>query len=191
MPGPTIPAGAAQVLVAWRHTTGAGPYVATYGIATGAGSVAMANAIMAIWVARWQVGVPNVLRLTDVQVWQGPSGALSIFQSTSAANTGTSANTPLPPNTSIKVRKTTATSGRRGRGTMHLPGAIEANVDSLGANTPGSITTYNGRLASILADHAAGGFPMRLLHSLGSSTPTAITALTVTPFVGTLKRRMA
>lgn len=191
MPGPTIPAGACQVLVAWRHTTGAGPYVATYGVNTGAGSVAKCNQLMAIWVARWQVGVPNVLRLTDVQMWQGPSGGLSIFQSSSAASTGTSANTPAPPNCTWVVRKSTAAGGRRGKGRMHLPGVIEANVDSLGQVDAGAMTTYNGRLALLLADHAAAGMAMTLLHSHGSSIPTPITGLVVAPKIGTLRKRLA
>ena len=190
MPGPIIPSGATQALVAWRGTGGQGPYVVTYGIATGAPTVAMANAIMAIWVARWQVGVPNTLRLTDVQLWGGPSGGLTIVTSTSAPNTGASAVNSLPPNCSLIMRKATATGGRRGRGRSHLPGVLDTNVDDFGFVTSAAVTTYNGRLANILADHAAGGFAMTLLHSSGSTTPTAITGLTCGPKVGTVRKRL-
>lgn len=190
MPGPTIPAGAAQVLVAWRSSVTGPPYVATYGVTGTTPTVAQANAIMAIWVARWQVGVPASLSLTDVQIWQGPTGALTIVQSSSAPNVGGSAQLSLPVNCSTLVRKVTALGGRRGRGRMHLPGALETNVDGSGALTPASITTYNTRLGQVLADHAAAGFPMVLLHSLGSSTPTPITNLNVSPLIGTQGRRL-
>lgn len=191
MPGPVIPAGAAQVLVAFRGVGGQGPFVATYGITGGGYTVAKANALKEIWRNRWIVGVPSAMSLTDVQLWVGPSGSITTVSSTTGPSAGGSANTALPPNCSTVVRKHTATAGRRGRGRMHLPGALEQNVDAWGVVSAAAIVTYNGRLASILADHVAAGAPMQLLHSSGSTVPTPITLLDVSTKVGTLRKRLA
>lgn len=105
--------------------------------------------------------------------------------------TGTGTGSPLTPNTSILVRKTTNRGGRMGRGRMFLPGIFisEIDVDELGIIAPTDLTglglLFNAFHDNIIAD----GKISYLLHSDGS-TPDEIVSFKVEPIVATQRRRL-
>jgi hypothetical protein len=100
----------------------------------------------------------------------------------------------VPANVAALIHKRTARGGRRGRGRMYLPWWIqESDVDERGAISSTTIGFMNTALATWLADLAADGCPMVVLHDPGrtpAGAPDVVTSLTVDPIVGTQRRRL-
>jgi hypothetical protein len=103
---------------------------------------------------------------------------------------GTISSNVIPNNCAYLIRKTTARGGRQGKGRMYLPPFYGPEIEILenGMLTPVALSQLQG----IVEDAFPGDF-FYLFHdslSPGSTTPDAITALTVQPQIATQRRRM-
>lgn len=192
MSSPVIPVGECQVLVGWQLAGYSRRFCIQYGVAPATPSVAVANAIHGFWGTRWTApSMFNQFSQVNVMLVHQVSAGLRItYTSTAAAVAGTINTAIQPPQVTWVVRKITASGGRKGKGWMHLPSVSETGVDAGGDVLAASVTTYNARLALLLGDHSAAGYPMRLLSHDPAEGSKVITSLIMTPKVGTLRRRL-
>jgi hypothetical protein len=104
---------------------------------------------------------------------------------------GTSAISPVPPNSAFILRKNTARGGRKGQGRCFLPPCwvAEGNVDSAGVIAGTQLAALNVLWGNALTALVTAGIPAVLLHSDGS-TPDTITSWFVEAQCGTQRRRM-
>lgn len=115
------------------------------------------------------------------------------------ATPGTLVTTTLPPNVSVVMNKRTALAGRQYRGRMAIPGAYmpESLVNDVGIIDAGTVLLMALRAAASLGDSIAQGNQFHLLHGLHGTppvlpppTPTPITSMTISPLVGTQRKRL-
>lgn len=191
-----IPAGYGHVIIPIRLTGLDRRAAITFGVEqneVGFPSTAWANTIQACFTDNFsldtsvQVG-PTVLRVNL-------DGTEPVTVEGSVTHTGVWAGNMLPPNVALLLRKSSLRGGRRGRGRMYVPWALdEANVAENGQIDSATITTMQTRANDFLTDLDTAGWPMHLLHSSGGSTapgsPNPVTALTVDPAVATQRRRL-
>ncbi len=146
------------------------------------------NAFQAALAAKIDVSV--TLGPCHLAIGQDDGSSINVVGSTTYA--GASVVTSVPPAVAFLIRKTTATGGKRGRGRFYLPWAIAtANLDEGGNIAGASVTAMQSAVTSFLTTLATGGIatPMVLLHQVGSSTPSLVTALTADPRAATQRRR--
>jgi len=103
---------------------------------------------------------------------------------------------PSPMNTAMIIRKNTAQAGRQFRGRMFMPpmNTSESNINQNGLLNGTAQSDLNIRSASFYAGLVANGLGPVLLHNPPLSgptpSPTTIQSFTVTPLIGTIKRRI-
>lgn len=95
-----------------------------------------------------------------------------------------------PPQVAFLFQKRSGLAGRTNRGRMYVPAASEAEIDSGGTLSSALITNAQGGANNFLADLAASSIPMVILHTNPAETPTAVSALTLSPKVATQRRRV-
>lgn len=104
-------------------------------------------------------------------------------------NTGTSSGEFMAPQVTALIQKRTGLAGRTNRGRMNWPGVLrEADVDQGGTIAGSRQTSLQGAADSLMALATSTGDSVVLFHS-GSSDPTIITSLLVSPQTATLRRR--
>ena len=106
---------------------------------------------------------------------------------------GASAHALTVPNTSVLVRKLSATVGRHAQGRMFLPAPAESQVDDAGRLSSSGLAAYQGAVDDWLASlgsHVAIGAPVVLHSDASLGAPSLVTALQVQPLAATQRRRM-
>lgn len=105
---------------------------------------------------------------------------------------GTGAGDALVVNSSVLVRKVTASGGRKHRGRCFLPpyGTHNGQVDAAGNLDTGHRNNLNADWAGFYDALVAGGVSPVLLHSDPLDTPTPITSFVVQGVLATQRRRM-
>lgn len=161
--------------------------------------VAITQAAVDAGFTNWQTvfrgELPAIITLVGGHVLQGPSGATQRWDAAIAPVVGTSAGGPVPPNTSVLVKKVTGSGGRRNRGRMFVPSPDELQVGSDGALAAAYRTAWQTNIDQLKVGgtiHTAFGFlnePV-LFHETGTQTPTPITDLTIDTRVATQRRRL-
>lgn len=127
----------------------------------------------------------------------GNDGPPIRFEKTSSAAGTRAAQTTLPPAVSVVVRKVTSFAGRQYRGRMYLPFPSTLDIGQGGSWLSGRQAAWQTQLDALFSGMTTGTGnnlnEVTLLHSppkVGSTpSPTAITALLVTGFAGTQRRR--
>lgn len=96
-----------------------------------------------------------------------------------------------PPNVATLVQKLTALGGRRNRGRMYLPGAVETDIDNEGlyGTTPLGVLQTAATAFRTQTLALAQVDQLVLLHEQAPFTPTEITSLVVSRTVATQRRR--
>lgn len=197
-----IPDGFAQVTIPIRHVLMAREAVVTFGVEWNPAGTAEA-ALDRIF-SDWFETMGGVI---DEACTQGPARA-SVGTSTDehiqveGTDTGGSSRSveEAPPNVAMLIQKRTARGGRRGRGRMFVPWALdEGQVSGVGGITVGQVnlaqTAADAFLFNLLTIDGDGGpFTMHILHVSGGSTtpgpPDPVTALVVDNVVSTQRRRL-
>jgi hypothetical protein len=138
------------------------------------------------------------LTLVNTEVsWQDTAlPAPPVIGSSGITQAGSDGDPLLPQNSAYLVHKRTSYGGRGGRGRMFLPGVRENEVDSIGAVTAGTVTTFNTALSNWLTAifAAAGTDGMVLLHdsvgAFAAVAPYIVTGLNLDPVIATQRRRL-
>lgn len=164
--------------------------------ATSANALAANTAITAYWegsgrpFAANQVYVGYTVASFECYVMLG--GVLT-YDLNSTPVVGTKAGSSgTPINTSIIVKKATGIVGKRYRGRSMLPNMTvpEANISQAGIIDATGLATIQGQYDSLFTAWSGGSFPPYLGHDVSEVAPTAITAFTVNPKVGSMPHRI-
>lgn len=124
-----------------------------------------------------------------------------------ATTAGGRAMSSPPSSVALLVHLSTGRGGRRGRGRWFLPWAVdETEVNEVGAVSGAEQVSWNADFAGGIAAIATAGTPLVLLHSYNpepdppawptgqdpdvGGAPNAITSATVSPLIGTQRRRL-
>lgn len=99
---------------------------------------------------------------------------------------------PMPPNTAVLIRKTTASGGRRNRGRMFVPPIYpaETNVGPLGTIADTQVDNMQTWWSAAFTALVVAGVAPYILHSEPPFTPTEITGWVVQDRVATQRRRL-
>lgn len=116
----------------------------------------------------------------------GPSGEFAVNIP------GEVGNEPVPPNTTLLVRKGTAFGGRHGSGRYFLPGLPEAQVSGAGIVSELMMGDYRSQQTAFLSALSLRNVPMFLLHAddTGELGPLEVTSLAPQSRVATQRRRL-
>lgn len=129
-----------------------------------------------------------------------------VFTDLATTAGGRSMNSP-PSSVAMLVHLATGRGGRRGRGRWFLPWAVaEDEVNEVGAVSGAEQVSWNADFVGGLAAMVTAGAPLVLLHSFDPApnppawptgqppavggAPNAITSATVSPLIGTQRRRL-
>jgi hypothetical protein len=165
-----------------------------YDLAAGPDQAAV-DAGFTSWQTVWRTRFHSTYVLTGGHVLVGADGGANRWDSSITPVTGNNAGTMSSQQVAVLIRKSTAAAGRRNRGRMFIPGAIESEVDQAGLLTPAAVAAWNSAVLNLRPGntiHTAFGFldePV-ILHDSGSQTPTAITDLSCQSRVATQRRRL-
>lgn len=193
----TIPAGYGLAAIVLTADEGTAPFVTTIGINLGdsASDQALADLVFEAYNEAWLPVTSSALTLQRVTLSTTEGGVGGSTDSTHSPQTGGRSGGNQPILEALMLSKVTATSGRRGRGRMFLPGVLTTgDVDLAGTingSTQASYQTHADAFFSGInegvggADHAV---PV-LLHS-DATSPSPITALRVLPMIGSLRKRL-
>lgn len=97
---------------------------------------------------------------------------------------------PMPFNTSVLVRKTTAIGGRRGRGRWYFMGANELDSSDGAFLDTGPRNAYQGAFTNMFNDLVADLLNPVVLHDTAAVAPTPITGFSVQARLATQRRRL-
>ncbi len=108
---------------------------------------------------------------------------------------GTGSANPLPQNCAVLFHKRSATTGRRNRGRLFLPGMSEGAVDPAGRINGGEVAAFTALAANFLiaVKASVSVAEMVILHSEGVTTapaPTVVTSMNCDPVIATQRRRL-
>ena len=198
-----IPEGFAQITIPIRHVSMSREAVVTFGVSISVEPdpyVDIVDFIFGIW-------FDTLGQRVDAGCTQGPA-RMAVGTSTSEhiqvvgteTNGSARAVAVLPPNNALLVKKTTNRGGRRGRGRMYVPWALDDNqVDEVGLLSGGELTAAQTEADNFLeslgtASGEDGPHPMYLLHESEGETaagsPNLVTSLTCDGLVATQRRRL-
>lgn len=197
-----IPSGFAQASIEIRNSGDPEPWYVTHGIsleAVGADHQQAGQTVINAFFTAWGPFLRTTSRVTGVYLTIGQGGEnFTIFVAPTTAKVGTSTVEKLPQNCAYLVQKVTGRPGRSGKGRVFLPGvAPEGAVDDVGVLAPASLTSaqnacnlWFNNLATGAADEIT---PMVLLHNegiVGSTVPSLVTSLQISPVIATQRRRL-
>lgn len=201
-----IPPGFAQLTIPMRHTGLSRAAAVTFGIEYSEADTPYSG--ICDWVLQ-QWG-ETLGATVDSEVQQGPiEGRFGQTGDEPIAAVGTDTFTSIsvdarpPAQVALLIKKTTNRGGRRGRGRMFLPWAVnETSVSELGVVEAGTLSDFqdaaDGFLLAIgTASGEDGPNPMFLLHvqaddqSTLPGTPSLVSSLQVQSLVATQRRRLA
>lgn len=197
-----IPSGYAQASIELRNAGDPEPWYVTHGIsleAVGADHEQAGQTVIRAFMSGWGSFLRTTTRCTGtyLTIGNGPEN-FTIFVAPTTAQVGTSTAEKLPQNCAYLVQKITGRPGRSGKGRCFLPGvAPEGSVDDTGVINAGGITsaqaacnTWKNGLDTGAADEIT---PMVVLHNegiVGSTVPSLVTRLQISPVIATQRRRL-
>lgn len=190
-----IPPGFAGVLIPFQQATLARSAAITFGVdvsgATGT-QQAICDEIQASFMANLGLIIDSSVTIGPVKMSFGQDGAEAVAAQGTVSNPGGRALVSTPPQVAVLVKKTTALGGRRNRGRFYLPWAVASgSIGETGTLVGTEQTALQTKATAFRTQLAAtpSPTPMVLLHQVGSTTPTLVTALTVDARGATQRRR--
>lgn len=195
-----IPVGYGQANFVFTSAEGTAPFVTTIGLNLGdAGGdfIAAANKAKDAFQTTILTTMDSDLTLDRVQLYIGADGPSGSVDSTSPPVQGGRSGSGLPWSLSAIARKNTTDLGRFGRGRMFIPGIVSPTEIGQGGTISNArrpvIQTELDDFMAALNGTAPNGIstPPVLFHNPGVTTsPTAITSLTLAPLVGWIRKRI-
>lgn len=141
----------------------------------------------AVMSAHWRIIAMSMVSMTGGGVLTRADLTLN-----SVGTSSTLDNTPSP-NTSVVIAKNTGEAGRKNRGRFFSPpcGIGEANIDQAGVIGSTQVTTLNGKFGHLFDTLVDADLTPAILHddAVGGGF-TLCTSFSVTPLVGTNRRRI-
>lgn len=141
--------------------------------------------------------VANVYRLSRTLIRLGQEDDPPLLGEWPTNVIGGVAQPAVPQNTAYLLRKTSAMSGRSGKGRMYLPGVTEGSVDATGtllAITVSAINDLCETYLNLIASDVETPAPMYILHDPTTTgflySPTPVTGLSCDGRVATQRRRL-
>lgn len=193
----TIPADHALVSMYHTLTNFPRPAVITFGVNNQEnGPDEVCDLADAAWKAAGSLHtiIDSGVKLTRVRVQAGTDGPDDITSDKTYATPATMLGTALPPNCAVLVHKITTRGGRRGRGRMFLPWAMQQGLAEEAGGLPGSeVVKMIAACGVFLGKLTDSGIPMVLLHQDGKSDPgfpNLVTNLRVDSRISTQRRRL-
>lgn len=190
-----IPLGFAEVWMQFGTPTDPEPMFCALGLELSAGAVAdqtNTDLICAACDSSLDNIVSSDMTLGPGYVlWGDDPGEIRI-DSSNTPSAGLAGANAITVNTALLVRKLTASSGRRNRGRMFIPGMPEADFSAAGNMTAGTRATKQTALNNLQTNLVALAFVdgLALLHDSAPFTPTPIGSLEVQLKAATQRRRM-
>lgn len=197
-----IPEGSYSAAFYLEGGVGTTPFVTTIGLQAadpGADPVDVANVAFAAYATNFMPSTSPQLTLTRVVLSVGQDGVSNpTVESNVPAVVGTGTGEYLPLSNALLLNKNTARLGRQGRGRMFIPGCMkddQADISGrLGSTTVAAFNDVAQDFIDFLVDEGEGGLSLLpvLLHdfAVADDSPTPITAITVNPIVGTVRKRI-
>jgi len=203
-----IPPGYGQMTIPISHGSVSRDAAVVFGVDMNAqvGSVALVNKILTDFTSEWAAVIDDAVTIGPGRLNVGQDGGESLAFIGSTVVVGTSAQSSMPSNVAVLLRKTTARGGRRGRGRMFVPWALsDAAVDDTGQILGATVTNLQTRATDFLGNLELDlgselATPMVLLHTesgedvenpTATGLPNPVTALTVDALIGSQRRRLA
>lgn len=192
-----IPPGFAHATVPLQHSLLARTAVTTFGIdlAGFAGTdAAAADAVMTCWVNFVAPVIDSNVTAGPVVLTVGQDGSENIVVSGTTSQVGGDSQSSVPPSVAVIINKITARGGRRGRGRMFVPWAVNtADVSEAGLIASGAQGALTAAFDLFRQCLSTSDVDMVLLHSDGISdpgAPNAITNLVTEALIGSQRRRL-
>lgn len=190
-----IPPGFANVSVPFRHQDVTRAAFIVFGVEITA-SVAtpdeLADRIFGD-IAPLRARIDNNVTIGPVRVAVGQDGGEPVLGFGTQTSAGARSMSAVTPAIAQLVNKRTGRGGRRGRGFMYLPWAInEGEVNEAGIVNPAALAPMQTAMNTTLGN-LDGPNPMVLLHNSDGNTPpgdpTPVTSLVASAIVSTQRRR--
>lgn len=199
---PTTP-GYADVSVQLRHSLLNRSAYLTFGCnPSGTDAATMASAVNTAINASGSLKtmLDNNVSIGTITVRYGVEAADDVVATFGSAVVGTLTQASMPPNVALLVYKKTTRGGRRGRGRLFIPWALQtAAVAEDGQIVSSYILTANAALEQFRATLITSDMPMCILHRPSApgtqkpsvpGTPDPVTQLIASPLVSTQRRRL-
>lgn len=133
--------------------------------------------------------------MTQVRVSMGTdAGGGDLVYVLNTSVVGGKSGSSLPPNCALLFKKTTARGGRRGRGRMYLPWALdETLIDETGAIPTPTVTAATAAALVWRLALNSRGCPLVILHAPGKTAtgaPDPVTSMVADRLIATQRRRL-
>jgi hypothetical protein len=142
----------------------------------------------------------NACTLGPTTLRVGQDGTETLVVVDPQTTSGTVIQSSAPPNCALLVTKRSTRGGRRGKGRMYIPWALdEASIDEAGKVTTSVLNAWNVVLAAARLALTTNGVPMVILHSTSEpgtehpttpGSPNVVTSLVADSIIGTQRRRL-
>lgn len=192
-----IPDGFAQVAIPIQHTLLARQAITTFGIDLSgfAGTDPQAaDAVMTCWINFVQPVMDSNTTAGPAILTVGVTGGENIVVSGILDSTGADSQSSAPPSVAVLVNKITARGGRRGRGRMFVPWAVNtADVNEAGLIATAAVNNLEAAFGDFRTCLSVSDVDMVLLHNDGISdpgAPNAVTQVQVEALIGSQRRRL-
>lgn len=190
-----LPPGYISAIISITRSGDPDPYAVTWafdGTPESIGDPDLADAVQANFIVNWASSFPNDCVLGPTTLRIGQDGGDPILLTSTTTGTGSNSSDFLPQNTAVLLQKRSAFGGRKNRGRMFMPIATETTVSEVGAITPAQQASYQNIANEWLTGYnndVTGFGQMVILHN-DATTPTPVTALTVSGLIATQRRRL-
>lgn len=192
------PAGYAECSYSFTQAGLIRPAFITFGVDPSETAIDLiATAVQAAFTAAGSLNtvMDSSVQMVNTRVSLGTETAEDLVYNLPSAIAGGGGTTgSLPPNCAVLIRKVTARGGRRGRGRVYVPWAInETAVDEVGIIAGAAVTTLQNAANAWRAALVTQNVPMVVLHNPGltaTGAPDVVTSLRVDPLIATQRRRL-
>lgn len=194
-----IPVGSANWITEYHFTGDAEAMITTCGlrVSTWGGDYAAGlEQVADYWFVALQGSMSEEVTIGPSFLQVGQDGGPPVTYIDTDADNGNAPDFPMWPNSSLLVRKTTASGGRRNRGRMYIPGlAIRDLVSPAGQVDSSFLADFQTNLDTFQSTLEAGtGLPgvtdLVLLHSEAPTAATTIVSLSAQTMLATQRRRL-
>lgn len=158
---------------------------------------AVATALLNAWQAAGSLNtiMDSQVTMTQVRVSMGTdAGGGDLVYVLPTSVVGGKTGSSLPPNCALLLKKTTARGGRRGRGRMYLPWAVdESLVDETGAIPAPTVSAASVAAGVWRIALNSNGCPLVILHASGKTAtgaPDPVISMSADRLIATQRRRL-
>lgn len=192
-----IPPGYCQTAIELRHDSYARAAFVVFGHEYSAGGISspdeMAQVVLTAFASEFQPIMDTNVTFFSARTLVGQDGGDPLIGFGSSTTKGSRNAESAPPALAVRFAKRTSLGGRRNRGSMFLPWAINSNqISEIGQIGSGYRTTLQVCATGFLEELESLDAGMALLHSTGVSVippPTPVNSMVLDPTISNQVRR--